>query len=165
MKAYSAITTCALPDTPAAVLARITPQMSASVRSPAYAEFSMYRTSPKRCSKPAPCFSVKRRALNQHTPKFPNKLIPKTIAHTEFSWPTIPVISPIGAYWFHQQRSGLPLRRILARRTLLRRVRILGQKFLDVMRGVSQPFCHEDFCSILVNRETLPRCCGATGRV
>ena len=29
MTAYSAITTCALPDTPAAVLAKITPQMSA----------------------------------------------------------------------------------------------------------------------------------------
>jgi hypothetical protein len=31
MTAYSAITTCALPDTAAAVLARITPQKSASV--------------------------------------------------------------------------------------------------------------------------------------
>jgi hypothetical protein len=57
------------------------------------------------------------------------------------------------------------MRRTLARRTLLRRVRILGQKFLDVKRGVSEPFCHEDFCSIHVNRDMLPRCCGATGRV
>jgi hypothetical protein len=53
----------------------------------------------------------------------------------------------------------------LARRTLVRRIRILRQKFLDVMRGVSQPFCHEDFRSIRVNRDMLPRCCGATGRV
>jgi hypothetical protein len=45
------------------------------------------------------------------------------------------------------------------------RVRISGQKFLDVKRGVLEPFCHEDFRSIRINRETLLRCRGSTSRV
>lgn len=41
----------------------------------------------------------------------------------------------------------------------------LGQKILDVKRGVSEPFCHEDYAPNLVNRETLLRCRGSTSRV
>jgi hypothetical protein len=104
-------------------------------------------------------FLVKPAPPNQHPKNPPNKLIPKTIAHTGFSCRTVPVINSIARILVSVAEQSSNAADIAPPRSHL------GQKFLDVKRGVSEPFCHEDFRSIHLNRETLLRCRGATGRV